>query len=108
MLHDLSHSQLRLLEFQINPLTHLSLSINSSLHSHPHLFSFHLYLLLQTLESNLHLHLEVSCHSMCFVWLLNDIKLNTLTFMFLTTSGTHNLVNGTLTTFTTFIYFKTR
>ena len=96
MSHDLSHSQLQLLGFQINPLSHLSLSLNSSLHLHLHLSSFHLCLLLQTPGSNLNLHLQVSCHSMCFFWLLHDIKLNTLTFMFLTTSGTHNLACGSL------------
>ena len=77
MPHDLSHLKLQLLGFQEDPLSHLSLSLNSSLHSHLHLPSFHLCLLLQTLKSYLHLHLQVSCHSMCFVWLLHDIKLNT-------------------------------
>ena len=67
MSHDLSYSQLQLLGLQTNPLSQLCLSRNSSLHSHLHLFSFHFCLLLQTLESNLHLHLKVSCHSMCLV-----------------------------------------
>ena len=67
MSHDLSHSQLQLLGFQINPLLHLSLSLNSSLHSHLHLSSFHFCLLLQTLAANLHLYLQVSCHSKCFI-----------------------------------------
>ena len=67
MSHDLSHSQLQLLGFQGNPLSQLSLPLNSSLHLNLHLSSFHLCLLLQTLESNLHLHLQVSCRSMCFV-----------------------------------------
>ena len=96
MPHDLSSSQLQLLGFQINRSSHLSLSLNSSLHSHLHLSSLHLCLLLQTVESNLHLHLQVSCHSMCLVWLLNDIKLNTLTFMFLTTFAIDNLAYGSL------------
>ena len=39
-------------------------------------------LLLQTLASNLHLHLHVSCHFMCLVSLVLDIRLNTLTFKF--------------------------
>ena len=95
MSHDSSHSQLQLLGFQISPLSHIPLSINS-LHSHLHLSSFHLFLLLQTLDSNLYLHLQVSCHSMCFVWLLHHIKLNTLTFMLLATSGTHNIAYGLL------------
>ena len=65
MSYDLSHSHLQLLGFQTNPLSHSLLSINSSLHSHLHLSSFHLCLLLQTLESNLHLQIQVLCHSMC-------------------------------------------
>ena len=68
MSHDLSHSQLQLLGFQINPLSHISLSSNS-LHSHLHLSLFHLCLLLQTPEFNLHLHLKVSCHSICFFFI---------------------------------------
>ena len=82
--HDLSHSHSQLLEFQINRL-----SINS-LHSHLHLSSFQRCLLLQMLASNLHLHLYVSCHSVCLVSLVLDIRLNTLTFKFFTTSQTHN------------------
>ena len=67
MSHDLSHSQSQLLGFQVNPLSHLSLSLNSFLHSHLHLSSFHFCLLLKTLASSLHLYLQVSCHSVCFV-----------------------------------------
>ena len=37
--HDLSHSHWQLLGFQIDPLSHITLSINS-LHSHLHLSSF--------------------------------------------------------------------
>ena len=66
MSHDLSHSQLQLLGFETNPLSHLFLLTNF-LHSHLHLPLFHLCLLLQTLECNPHLHLQVSCHSICFV-----------------------------------------
>ena len=62
--HDLLHSHSQLLGFQINPVLHRPLSINF-LPSHLHLFSFHLCLFLQTLASNLHLHLRVSCHFMC-------------------------------------------
>ena len=71
MSHDLSHSQSQLLGFQINPLSHIPLPINS-LHLHLHLSSFYLCLLLQTLASNLHLHIQVY----------------TLKFMFLIISGT--------------------
>ena len=56
--HDLSHSHTQLLGFQINPLSQVPLSINC-LHSHLHLSSIHLCLLLQTLASSLHLHLQV-------------------------------------------------
>ena len=101
MPHDLSYSQSKLPGFQINPLSHIPLPINF-LHSHHSLTSFMLFyvlfrcLLLQTLESNLQLHLQVSCHSMCLVSLVLDIILNTLTFMFLTTLGTHNFAYGSL------------
>ena len=47
--------------------------------------------LLQTLASSLHLHLQVSCHSIRFVLLVLDIRLNTSTFVLLTRSETHNL-----------------
>ena len=81
MSHDLSHSHSQLLGFQINPSSHIPLSINS-LQSHRHLSSSHLCLLFQTLESNLHLHLQVLCHSISLVSLVLDVRLNTLTFMF--------------------------
>ena len=95
MSHDLSHSHLQLLGFQINSLSHTPLSINS-LYPDIHLSSFRLCLMLQTLASNLHLHLQVSYHSICLVSLVLDIRLNTLTFVSLTTSGTHNLAYGPL------------
>ena len=66
------------------------------MHSHLHLSSFQHCLLLQTLASNLHLHLHVSCHSVCLVSLVLNIRLNTLTFMFLITSGTHLFAYGSL------------
>ena len=91
MPQNLSRSHIQLLGFQINPLSHIPLSINSSLHSHIHLSSFHLCLLLQTLALNLHMHLQVSCNIICFVSLILEIKLNILTFIFLVISGTHNL-----------------
>ena len=71
--HDLSHSHLLLglLGFQICPLSHIPLSINS-LHSHRHLFLLQCYLLLQTLASNIHF----SCHFICFVSLVLDITIN--------------------------------
>ena len=91
--HSYSHSQL--LGFQLNPLSHIPLSI-SSLNLHLHLSSFNLCLLLQTLASNVHLYLQVSCHFMYLVSLVLEIRLNTLTFMFLTRSGTHNFGYGSL------------
>ena len=94
--HTIYHTHTHnLLGFQINPLPHIPLAINS-LHSHLHLPSFHLCLLLQTLASNLHLHAQVLCHSICLVSLVLDIRLNTLTVMFLIVSGTHNLAYGSL------------
>ena len=76
-------------------LLHTPLSINS-LHSLQHLSSFQRCLLLKTLASNLHLHLHVSCHFMCLVSLVLDIRLNTLTSKFFTTSGTHIFAYGSL------------
>ena len=40
--------------------------------------------------------MHVAYHSMCLVSLVLDIKLNTLTFKFLITSGTHNFAYGLL------------
>ena len=53
--HALSHSHSQLLGFQINPLSHTPLSINS-LHSHLYLILFQRCLLLQTFSPNLHSH----------------------------------------------------
>ena len=86
--HNLSHSHLQLLGLQIYPLLHIPLSINS-LHSHWHLSLFQRCLLLQTLASNLNLHLYVSCYFICLVSLVLDIKLNTLIFKSFITLGTH-------------------
>ena len=94
-LHDLSHSHLQLLGFQIYPLLHIPLSINS-LHSQWHLLLFQRCLLLQTLASNLHLHLHVSCHFIYLVSLVIDFKLNTLTFKSFITSETHIFANRSL------------
>ena len=73
MSHDLSHSQSQSIRLKINPLSQLSLLIYSSLDSHLHLSSFHHCLLLQILESSLHLHSQVSCHSICIFLLVLDI-----------------------------------
>ena len=93
--HDLSHSHLQLLGFQINPLPHIPLLTNS-LHSHLHLSSFHICLWLQTLAFNLHLYLQVPSNFMCLISLVLHIRLNTLRFKFLTILGTHNFANGSL------------
>ena len=55
-----------------------------------------LCLLLQTLASSLHLHLQFSCHFMYLVSLVLDIKLNSLRFIFLTTSRIHIFTYGSL------------
>ena len=86
---DLSNSHSQFLGFHIPLLT-------NSLHSHLHLSLFHICLLLQTLEVDLHRHLQVACHIIYLVSLILLIRLNTLTFMFLTMSGTHNLAYGLL------------
>ena len=96
MAHNLSHTHAQLLGFQIYPLSHTILLIKSSLHSHLHLSSFHICLLLQTAEVNLHVHLQVSCHAICLVSLILAIRLNTLTLIFLVMSGKHNSANGLL------------
>ena len=67
----------RFMPFYVYPLSHASLSINS-LHSHHDLSSFKRCLLLQTLASNLHVPLHVSCHFICLGSLVLDIRLNTL------------------------------
>ena len=96
MSHDLSNSHSQLIGFQISSLSHVPQSINS-LHSHLHLSSFYLCLLLQTLAFNLQLHLQALCYSICLVSLFFDIKyfksyrLNNLKMR---KSGTHNLVYG--------------
>ena len=61
----LSHSHSQLPGFQINPLSHTHLSVNS-LHSHLHLSLFQRCILLQILAPNLHSHLQVSCHIIYF------------------------------------------
>ena len=85
MLHYLSHSHSQALEFQINPLSQILLPTNS-LHSHLHLSLLNICQLLQTPALNLHMHLQVSCHTIYLVSLVIDIKLNTFTFRFLMTS----------------------
>ena len=70
--HDLSHSQL--LGFQIYPVSHTLLSINS-LHSHRHLSSFQRCLLLQTLATNLIYIYCYTFHAILFVlfhWFLTS------------------------------------
>ena len=96
MSHNLSHSHEQVLGFQIYSLSHTNLLIKSSLHSYLHLSLFHVCLLLQAAEVNLHIHLQDSCRIIYLVSLILDIRLNTLTFMFLIISGTHNLAYGSL------------
>ena len=74
-----SYLHLQLLGFQINPFSHIPLSINS-LHLYLYFSLLHPCLLLEILASNLNLYLQVSCHSMCLVLLIAGIRLNTLTF----------------------------
>ena len=91
--HALSHSHSQLLGFQINPLLHTPLLINS-LHSHLHLFLLQRCLLLQILAPNLNSHSHVSCHYINVVSLVLDIRLNTLTFTFFAISGTQIFAYG--------------
>ena len=95
MSHNLSDPHSQILRFQINPLSHIPLSINS-LHSHLHLSLSQRCLSSQAPASNLYLYLQVSCHFICLASLVLDIRLNALLFMFLTTSGTHNFAYGSL------------
>ena len=95
MSHDLSHSKSQLLQFQINPLSHTQTHAHTHTYTHTHTL-FQRSFSLQTLVSNLHLHLHVPCHSVYLVSLVLDIKLNTLMFMFYITSGIHNFSNGSL------------
>ena len=71
MPHNLSHSHSQLLEFQINPLSHILLSTNI-LHSHLHFSLFKPGLSLPTLGISLHLHQQVLYRPMfpyvsCFI-----------------------------------------
>ena len=95
ILQDLSHSHSQLLGFQINPLLHTFLSINS-LHSHLHFSSFHCCFLLQIIPFNLHMHLHVSYHFIYLVSLVSCIKLNTVAFKFFIISGVQILAYGSL------------
>ena len=101
--NDLSLSKSQLLILEINPLSHIPFSINS-LHS-----SFNYILHSQTLASSLDLYLQVSCHFICLVSLVLDIRLNILTCMPLTISETQFCIRiiGIITTTITFIYFDT-
>ena len=77
-----------------------------------HLSSFQRYLLLQALASTLHFYLHVSCNFLYIASFALDIRLNSLRFMFLTTSGIHILEYGSysfnvIATTTTFTYFNT-
>ena len=94
--HDLLHSHLRLLGFQIYSLSHIPSSINS-LHSYRHLSLFERCLLLQTLAFYPHLHQHFPCHFICLVLLVLEIRLNTLIFKSFTKSGTHIFAYGSLT-----------
>ena len=69
----------------------------SSLHSRLHFLLSQRCLLLQRLVSNLHLHLQVSCNSVCLVSLVLEIRSSTLTYMLLATSGTHYFAHESLT-----------
>ena len=64
--HNLSHSHSQLLGIQINPLSHIPLSINY-LHSHLYLSLFQSCLPLQTLAPSLNLHLKF-CVILCFLF----------------------------------------
>ena len=103
----LSHSHSKILGFQINYLSHISLSNNS----HLHLFLFQRWLLLQTIASNLHLHLHFSCYSINLVSLVLDIRLNTFTFKFFYNIRNTNFwirIINIITTAATFAYFNTK
>ena len=65
MTHDLPHSHLQLLGLQINPLSHIHLSINF-LHSHLHLLLFQRCLFLQILTSNYIIYIYKS-HAILYV-----------------------------------------
>ena len=60
-------------------------------------FLLHFCLLLQIIGSNLHTHLQLSRHFICFVFFVHDIKSNTFTVIFLITSGIHTIEYGLLT-----------
>ena len=67
----------------------MHLCINTCIYHHSNVLYY-----LQTLASDLHLLLQVSCHSMCLVSFVRDIRFNAVTFQFFTTSGTHSFAYG--------------
>ena len=83
--HDLSHSHSQLLGFQINLLAENLYQSIFCIYTSIYLYSNVVYYY-KTFASNLYLHLHVSCHFTCLDSLDLEIKLNTLTFMFLITS----------------------
>ena len=97
MSHDLSHSHSQILELQkkISSLSHMPLSINLLLYQLL-LLLLQCCLLLKTFASNLHIHFQVSCHSICIFLFVIEIRLNTLTFMFLTIRGTRRFPYGSI------------
>ena len=72
------YSHLQLLGFQTNSLSHFLLTE----HSHLHLSLFCFCLLLRIIGSNLHSHLQLSCHFIRFVLFFHDIRSNTFKVMF--------------------------
>ena len=107
---DLSHSHSQLLGLQLNPLSQTILSTKSSPDSHLHLSSFYICLLLQTATLNLHTHLQVSCHNICLISLIIDIRLNTSTFIFFNSVRNAQFsiwIIDIITISSAFIYFNT-
>ena len=79
-------------KLKINKLSHTPLTI-SYLHWHLNLSLFQRCLLLQTLASNLNMHLHLSCY---LVSLVLDIRLNISTFMLFITLITQIFPYGSL------------
>ena len=57
------------------------------------------FIIIPMLLITTYLHLEFPCRFICFICLVSfviDIRLNTLAFVLLTASGTHNFAYGSL------------
>ena len=101
MSHDLSQSHSKILELQKKKKKKKKFFVTYALVHKPFALPaafivITMLLLLKTFASNLHIHFQVSCHSICIFLFVLEIRLNTLTFMFLTIRGTRRFPYGSI------------